>query len=255
MPRRRRNLDTGQENTERWLLTYADLITLLLAFFIVMYSMSRVDASKFGKVTDAFNDILRGNPATSGGAGSGSTPVSDDTGARMLINLEQAIDRRLQMDGLADRIEIIESKRGLVIRVMESAAFDPGSADLKPQMFAVLAVLAQELGDIPNQVLVEGHSDNTPIATPRYPSNWELSTARSTGVIRHLVEQLAVDPERVSAVGYAEYRPIAPNQTPQGRANNRRVDIIILRDAQSEPRLTPASPEQHLAEVDNQTDL
>jgi len=253
MKRRRRNMDTGGENTERWLLTYADLITLLLAFFIVMYSMSRVDAAKFGQVTGAFNDILRGSPVGSGGAASGARHVSEDAGARMLSNLEHAIDRRLQLDSLTDRIAIIESRRGLVIRVMESAAFDPGSADLKPQMFDVLSVLAHELGDIPNPVLVEGHSDNTPIATPRYPSNWELSTARSTGVVRYLVEQLAVDPARVSAVGYAEYRPIATNQTPQGRAKNRRVDIIILRDAQSDPVLSPPSPDHHLAEADSQT--
>jgi len=255
MPRKRRHLDTGRENTERWLLTYADLITLLLALFIVMYSMSRVDALKFGKVTGALSGILRGgSPAAPASAGFGRTPGAEKLDTEVLKSLEQAIERRLQVDGLADRIVTVEDKRGLVIRVMESAAFDPGSADLKPQMFAVLSVLARELGDIPNQVRVEGHSDNTPIATARYPSNWELSTARATGVVRYLVEHLRVDPERVSALGYAEYRPIASNQNPEGRARNRRVDIIILGDGRSEPGPNPDVPERPLAETDNPSD-
>jgi chemotaxis protein MotB len=251
MPRKRRHFETGRENTERWLLTYADLITLLLAFFIVMYSMSRVDALKFGEMTGALSGILRGTPAAPAGAGFGSTGGVEKSDTEALSSLEQAIERRLKIDGLTDRIVTVEDKRGLVIRVMESAAFDPGSADLKPQMFAVLSVLARELKDIPNQVRVEGHSDNTPIATARYPSNWELSTARATGVVRYLVEHLRVDPQRVSALGYAEYRPIASNQTPLGRARNRRVDIIILGDKRGEPGEMQDLPERPLADRDN----
>jgi len=250
MPPKRRNLDTGRENTERWLLTYADLITLLLAFFILMYSMSRVDAKKFGQVTGALNGILRGTPAQPLDA-SFNSAAGRDADSSPLRSLEQAIERRLQLDGLADRITTIRDNRGLVIRIMESAAFDPGSADLKPQMYDVLKVLAHELGEIPNRVRIEGHSDNTPIATARYPSNWELSTARATGVVRYLIERLGVDPERISALGYAEYRPVASNATPQGRARNRRVDIIILNDTQGEPGSAPTPTERRLAAHDS----
>jgi chemotaxis protein MotB len=242
--RRRRKFDVRQENTERWLLTYADLITLLLALFIVMYSMSRVDARKFGRVTEALSGILRGDsPMLAAVGGDGLTgPMHPALGR--LFALRESIEERVSKQGLSDRIETLQDDRGLVIRIMESAAFDPGSAELKPQMFPVLEALANELSGLPNQVRIEGHTDNTPIATSRYPSNWELSTARSTGVVRYLVEQLHVDPRRVSALGYAEYRPIADNETALGRARNRRVDIIVLLDSGGEPRspLVPVEP-------------
>lgn len=255
MPRRRPKHDVGHENTERWLLTYADLITLLLAFFIVMYSMSRVDAKKFGKMTDALSGVLRGGPSILADAGSDTNPGSGILDLGSLRMLKEAIDTRIQVDTMADRIETIQDERGLVIRVMESAAFDPGSADLKPQMHAVLGVLAHELSGISNHVRVEGHSDNRPIATARFPSNWELSTSRATGVVRYLVEELDVAPERISALGYAEYRPISDNDSPAGRARNRRVDIIVLADEKNEPGSAPVPLDRHLARADSLLDF
>jgi len=244
MPRRRKKLDVRQENTERWLLTYADLITLLLAFFIVLYSMSRLDARKFGKISEALSGILHGESPllAATGANGWTGPLAQGIG--QLMAFKQSIEARVAEEGLSDRIETLQDERGLVIRVMESAAFDPGSATLKPQMFPVLEVLAHELSGLSNQVRIEGHTDNTPIATPRYPSNWELSTARATGVVRYLVEEFHVDPRRISALGYSEYRPIADNATPEGRARNRRVDIIVLADADLEPpmRVLPVAP-------------
>lgn len=252
MPRRRMKYDFHHENTERWLLTYADLITLLLAFFIVMYSMSSLDAKKFGKMADALNGILRGGSTiVATPANSLDIPSTGVMDSGEFKTLKREIQEKLITDSLQDQIETIQDERGLVIRVMESAAFDPGKADIKPQMFAVLDLIATQLQRMPNQVRVEGHSDDRPISTPRFPSNWELSTARSTGVVRYLVEQLKFSPERISALGYAEYRPIASNETAEGRALNRRVDIIVLADDQNSIEPRPENVMDRLARADS----
>lgn len=236
MPRRRKRLES-HSNHERWLLTYADLITLLLAFFIVMYSMSRLDAKKFGRMADAFNGVLRGGqavlqPAGVEAQGSGLLDLGE------LKSLGTQIQDKVVTEQLQDKIETLQDERGLVIRVLESAAYDPGSADLKPQMHSILNVLAGELRSMDNHLRVEGHTDDRPISTPRFPSNWELSTSRATGVVRYLVEEMKLDPSRVSALGYGEFRPIAGNDQAEGRARNRRVDLIVLADKSAEPTPT-----------------
>lgn len=240
MPRRR-SRNESHSNHERWLLTYADLITLLLAFFIVMYSMSRLDAKKFGRMADAFNGVLRGGqavlqPASIDAQGAGLLDLGE------LKSLGNQIQEMVVEEHLTDKIETLQDERGLVIRVLESAAFDAGSADLKPQMHAILGALAVELKKMDNHLRVEGHTDNRPINTPRFPSNWELSTSRATGVVRYLVEQLQFDPSRVSALGYGEFRPIASNDDPEGRARNRRVDLIVLADKSAEPTAARNAP-------------
>jgi chemotaxis protein MotB len=251
MPRRRRKRVGDESNPERWLLTYADLITLLLAFFIVMYSMSKLDAKKFGRMADAFSGILHGGhlvmetSAEAGDPGHGMLKLGE------LKMLRREIEQKIETQELDDQIETIQDERGLVIRVMESAAFDPGKADLKPQMYSILDVLARELKTLSNHVRVEGHTDNTPIATFRFPSNWELSTARATQVVRYLVEELDIDPTRISALGYSEYRPIAENTTAAGRGRNRRVDIIVLADRTAEPEARPLRPQSPIALADS----
>jgi chemotaxis protein MotB len=249
MPRRRRKPEL-HSNHERWLLTYADLITLLLAFFIVMYSMSRLDAKKFGRMADAFNGVLRGGqavlqPASADAQGAGLLDLGE------LKSLGHEIQEKVVAEELQDKIETLQDERGLVIRVMESAAFDPGSADLKPQMHSILNLLAEELRAMDNHLRVEGHTDDRPIRTARFPSNWELSTSRATGVVRYLVEELKLDPTRVSALGYGEFRPIATNADADGRARNRRVDLIVLADRSAEPVSKPAPGLSPLARADS----
>ena len=223
--------DSEHENLERWLLTYADLITLLLAFFIVMYSMSKVDAKKFGAMSQALQTILRGK-GSSVLKGEASLKGIEDGGGALKIGdlklLQVKIKKMAKDMGLEGKIDATMDDRGLVIHVSESAFFDQGSAELKPEAAKVLDGIAGLLKDIPNHVRIEGHTDNKPIKTERYPSNWELSVNRATVCVRFLIERHEFPPERISALGYGEYRPIASNTDDTGRAKNRRVDIVVL---------------------------
>jgi chemotaxis protein MotB len=231
----RKKTEEEHENAERWLLTYSDLITLLLAFFIVMYSMSKVDAKKFGAVQMALSSVLHGGSS----AWEGRTPgLPTDDKRQNLLDLDDL--RHLQMrlgksvrqqqkqgKGATDITTEID-ERGLIIHVKENAFFQSGQADLTPAAQSALDAIAEVIQGIDNFIRVEGHTDNVPINTVLFPSNWELSTARATQVVRYFLSKYNFAADRISVSGYAEYRPIAPNDTPENRARNRRVDIVIL---------------------------
>ncbi|HKK20138.1 MAG TPA: flagellar motor protein MotB [candidate division Zixibacteria bacterium] len=226
--RRRRKQDNQHENLERWLLTYADLITLLLAFFIVMYSMSRVDAKRFGKMAEALNGVLKGGttvldkPASSAQKGHGLLQIGD------LNMIQKQIEQRFSKLGREDVVQTEITERGLVVHIMESALFKVGSATLEPKAKDVLDIVYDQMKGIPNHVRVEGHTDDRPINTALFPSNWELSTARATEVVRYFIDKFNFPPDKLSALGYGEFRPIRPNNSIENRAKNRRVDIVIL---------------------------
>lgn len=229
VPRRRRS--ENKTGRDRWLLTYADLITLLLAFFIIMYSMSTVDAKLFGKVSEALSGILH---KKSGAILSkfnesyplpGAGPLKISRFKIILRSLEnKAIEKGIDENKF--KAEITE--RGLVIHMMESALFLSGDAKLTSESMELLDLVAEELKDVPNHIRVEGHTDNQLIATRAYPSNWELSSARATAVVRYLSNAHLINPARLSALGYGEYRPRKPNTRVANRASNRRVDIVLL---------------------------
>ena len=226
---RKSKKEVPQDNPERWLLTYADLITLLLAFFIVMYSMSRIDAKKFGKMAQALQGILKGGPAAiyvpeleTSNTGHGLLKLGD---LRMLQSTIDADFKELNRKG--DIVTEL-NERGLIIHILESAMFDDAKADLKPRAVEVLNLVARDVAAMPNHVRVEGHTDDRPIRTAEFPSNWELSTARATGVVRYLIERHGYPPEKISAVGFSSFRPYVPNNSIENRALNRRVDIVVL---------------------------
>jgi chemotaxis protein MotB len=224
----RRKKDIPQDNPERWLLTYADLITLLLAFFIVMYSMSRIDAKRFGKVSQALHGILKGGPSVihhpreTVNTGHGLLNTGD------LNMLQTQFSNDIEQLGRKGDINTEMNERGLVIHIMESAMFDEGSAFLKPKALEILDLVSADIIGMPNHVRVEGHTDNRPIHNADFPSNWELSTARATTVVRYLIERHGFPANKISAVGYSEYRPYVPNNSIENRALNRRVDIVVL---------------------------
>ncbi len=227
--RRRRKHDSQHENLERWLLTYADLITLLLAFFIVMYSMSRLDAKRFGKMAEALNGVLKGGTtvmskqqAENNQKGHGLLQLGD------LNMIQKQIEQRFSKLGREDVVQTEITERGLVVHIMESALFKMGSATLEPKAKDVLDIVYDQIGKIPNHVRIEGHTDDRPINTPLFPSNWELSTSRATEVVRYFTDKFNYPADKLSALGYGEFRPVRPNNSIENRAKNRRVDIVIL---------------------------
>lgn len=223
------------ENLERWLLTYADLITLLLAFFIVMYSMSKVDAKKFGRMREALSGALKGGTvAIKKGDQIGALAGTGVLSVGNLKSLGENIKKGSEGIGEGKLVSVEVSERGLVIHIMESALFKSGSASLEPRAQAILDMIALQIKDMPNHIRIEGHTDNRPINTSKYPSNWELSSDRATQVVRYLTDHHDLDPKRISALGFGEYRPMAANDSDEDRAKNRRVDIVVLTSEMSE---------------------
>ena len=227
MARRRRFED--KENLERWLLTYADLITLLLAFFIVMYSISQVDAKKFGKMSEALSGVLKGGTVViKQGSQLGIMPGGGVLRTAVLKSIGESIEKDFMGMGNEKLVSTEVSERGLVIHIMESALFRLGSAELTDKALETLDIVAGHLKSLPNHIRIEGHTDDRPISTVRYPSNWELSSARATEVVRYLIENHGIRPDEISALGYGEFRPLAPNTNDENRAKNRRVDIVVM---------------------------
>lgn len=225
----RRKRSDSNENLDRWLLTYADLITLLLAFFIVMYSMSRIDAKKFGQMSEALSGVLHGGSvAVKKGDDRGSFPGHGVLDIGHLKSLGHNVQTAFETAGKDSEINVELSERGLVIHIMEQALFREGSADLEDRARKTLDLVGNQIAGMENHIRVEGHTDDKPIKTVRFPSNWELSSARATEVVKYFVNQHSLAPTRLSALGYGEFRPIVPNNTDENRSKNRRVDIIVL---------------------------
>ncbi len=226
--RKRRKQQGDNENADRWLLTYADLITLLLAFFIVMYSMSRIDAKKFGEMSQALSGILKGGEDILG-----KDAVEDPASGHGLLKLgnlkmlQSKITEKFKKLG-RNEVETEITERGLVIHIMESALFKEGAAVLETRAMDILDIVYEDIQDKPNHVRVEGHTDDRSIQTNVFPSNWELSTARATEVVRYFTDNYGYPSEKISALGYGQYRPVRPNNSIENRAMNRRVDIVVL---------------------------
>ena len=258
---RRRSSDHEEEhvNHERWLLTYADMITLLMVLFIVLFAISEVNQKKFDKLGQGLSKSFGDSTVMDGGAGvlEGSERQSDieenaisvrEAVARQeqdvlaqrtiddqFVKLRQEITKALQLRGLSGSVKFDRVERGLVIDVVtDKVLFDLGSADLQPQGRGVLDAISPSLARVGNTLSVEGNTDNIPISGGAFPSNWELSTERATTVLRYLLTH-GVRPSRVSAAGYADQRPLVPNDSPAHRARNRRVAIVVLNPATTPP--------------------
>jgi chemotaxis protein MotB len=249
--RRHKGHAAEHENAERWLLTYADLITLLMVFFVVLYSMSSADSTKFKRMSaalqQAFNvDVLQGQSQTSMGDGeTPPSPASDTTSITeaevpQVARLTGKIDAVLEGEAQAPSVSVAVDREGIVIRLSGSYLFDSGRAELKPNSLAVLDVIAGELKLIDNEIRVDGHTDSTPIESSRFPTNWELSTARALAVTRYLSETDSIQATRLMAAGFGEFRPLFVNDTRDHRALNRRVEIHLLSSTLANP--AAASP-------------
>ncbi|MCL6475117.1 MAG: OmpA family protein [Firmicutes bacterium] len=226
---RARRSTRRHENVDRWLITYADMITLLVALFIMLYAMSAVNQEKFGALAQSMRREFQALPEHNGGKIIGTGQIVGP-----LEQQASQLQRFLEDTGLQTQVRVRHEERGLVISLLsDGTLFDLGSAELKPSARQVLDRVAQVLRAVPNPVLIEGHSDNLPIRTAQYPSNWELSAARAARVLRYLVQKGGIPSQRLIAAGYADTRPLVPNNSPANRAQNRRVDIAILKTSQN----------------------
>ena len=219
---------TGEhENSERWLLTYADLITLLLGLFVILYAMSKIDAGKYAEIVNALGGVFgssKGIMAGNSGVMSSQIPLIQNERQKIAQDLHSA----LHLENKKLPIAISSNERGITVHIMDELLFASGSADIKESSLGALDSLARVLKDLPNDVRVEGHTDNVPINTSAYPSNWHLSVARAVSIAYYLIQVHSLNPEKVAAVGFAEYQPLVENDTEAHRAQNRRVDIVIL---------------------------
>lgn len=281
--RRNREPEAEKENSERWLLTYSDLITLLMIFFVVLYSMSKVDADRFQAIAESLNKALGGGiPAkmemadspvgpsifTTGSPSSNSTVPGKDTDPDNTTNadsdntngenistgqgnneaetmsiegIKAKLDKFAADNGIQTKLVSSMEERGLVVSIQETLLFESGSADINAKARDILRNISTVLASAPNQIRVEGHTDNVPIHTAQFPSNWELSVIRATNVVQ-ILQNEGIRPSRLSAAGYGEYRPIALNDNAEGHGKNRRIDLVILRSKYdiTEPTKTAA---------------
>ena len=257
----RKHKHEEHENHERWLVSYADFITLLFAFFVVMYSVSSVNEGKFRVVSQSIVEAL--NPMINMSASTikiSPEAVGGPTSTRA-ISIDMQIFRKLTdtlkivspeksgkaVAGKSDQAgassprlpgesqaAVAQDERGVVVSIANAVAFEPGKAELLPEARATLIQVATALQGFPSQIRVEGHTDNIPIHTGEFPSNWELSSARAVTIVRFLAEGGHLPPDRLAAAGYGEFHPVAANDTTEGRAANRRVELVIVKSGSSE---------------------
>ncbi|WP_106767223.1 OmpA/MotB family protein [Paenibacillus faecalis] len=253
--RRRRKRSAQGDQRDRWMITYADLITLLLIFFVVMYAMSSPNTEKYKLVSDSLQSTFQSGDSIlemgSGLTGTQDTerhknPPADSMGENEPLS-ERELAFRKQEEELTEFMNIIEQyvkdnklendifisdePQGIAITLSDRFLFDPGQADLKQGAAPVLGKLASLFRDLNMTVSIEGHTDNVP-AGPYYKDNWELSGARAMSVLRYFIEVSKLSPDIFQYAGYADTRPAADNSTPEGRQKNRRVEITVLRQLQ-----------------------
>ncbi len=246
----RKKIPEEHENLERWLVSYADFITLLFAFFVVMYSISSVNEGKYRVMSDALVSAFKEPPTTE------KLIEMQTKHPEVLTGTGQPIGKSVQQPGAAverekatesmkkvaknvlqamqpliqnGQVRVTQSPRGITVEINASVLFKSGEAVLQPQSTEALAAVAQVLGQVDNPIQVEGHTDNIPINIPNFPSNWELSSSRAGSVVRLFTER-GVPAARMVAIGYADNRPVDTNATPDGRSRNRRVNVLILNE-------------------------
>jgi len=268
---RRRKVEEP-ENHDRWLVSYADFITLLFAFFVVMYSISSVNEGKYRVLSNSLESVFTGSPRSeepvqigelSRGEGEMSPkpgipdvpifnielpsipdytppPVPEET-IRSINELSEQLSSTLSDLIDSDDVSIKKGDDWLELEMKSNVLFGSGDARLETQAVPIIGKIAAILQTSANPIHVEGFTDNNPINTPRFPSNWELSAARAASVV-HLLERYGLNPSRMSAIGYGEFKPIADNATEEGRKTNRRVVLVLLGHEESRRSLDVFDP-------------
>jgi chemotaxis protein MotB len=234
---------------DRWMVSYADFITLLFAFFVVLYAFVRADQKKQAQVPEAIDSAFQSlgifpdasrkpvNDAAATGAETPAIPMNIVMGEDVLSpakvkenleNLHRELEQKLSNQVATHTVSMKMGRDGLVISLKEAGFFSSGSATPRPETLPTLRQIAASLSRTPYDLRIEGHTDNVPIHTVEFDSNWELSSARATRIARLFIDMNAISPERISAAGYSEFHPVAGNDTAEGRSENRRVDLVVL---------------------------
>lgn len=231
---------------ETWLVPYSDILTLLLALFIVLFAAAQVDQKKFEQVAQSLNSAFNGSPAlldkqaslieqTSGTPSDNPQVVSEENRKQamesvQLNDVKKKLDEYIQTNKLGGDLQTALTEDGLVVRIKDSALFTSGRADMRPESQRWAAVLSKMLATLPQAVIISGHTDNVPINNVEFPSNWDLSSKRALNFMNFLLASDSdLNPARFSAIGSGEYRPIGDNATSEGRAQNRRVEVLIMK--------------------------
>ncbi|VAW34592.1 Flagellar motor rotation protein MotB [hydrothermal vent metagenome] len=241
----RKKKQEEHENHERWLVSYADFITLLFAFFVSMYAISTVNEGKYKALSESLQAAFTttstaaifsgaGTGGTGGGTGevsrleAGEPPKISDRFRQNFSPDFKRISRALQSLKGKTNMTLMLDERGIVVRLSQPMLFKAGRAELKSDAYKVLDEIASAIKSTARNIRIEGHTDNIPVQSKEYPTNWDLSSARALVVLKYLLSAHSFDPTKISASGYGEYRPVATNDTLRGRAKNRRVDIVLL---------------------------
>ncbi|UTT42679.1 flagellar motor protein MotB [Exiguobacterium aurantiacum] len=237
--KRKKKHDHEEHIPEGWLIPYADLLTLLLALFIVLFASSNVDQTKLEKMSQSFNQVFSGGTSVFQASTASNSDISrtdkTDTTANprtyelaKLDELKEEVNQYIKKNGLEDEIEATINSSGLVLTIQDRALFSMGEATLDADARTVARSISGILEQAGNrEIVVSGHTDNIPINTARFPSNWELSSARATAFMRGLLTNDALNPGQFTLASYGEYKPIATNDTEAGRSKNRRVEVLI----------------------------
>jgi len=260
----------GHMSRDRWLVSYADFITLLFGLFVVLFAFAKADEKKHVQVSTAIDTAFRSlgifpdvsrrpGKGASGATGTDQAviPMNIVMGEEVLSparvkddlgNIRRDLEQKLSNQVATHTVSIQMGRDGLVISLREAGFFDSGSANPKPETLPTLRQIADSLGRTPYDLRIEGHTDNIPIHTAEFDSNWELSSARATRIARLFLDLKAISPDRIAAAGYAEFHPVATNDTAAVRAENRRVDLVVLPRTKIDlrvPGFTPSNGEWH----------
>ena len=208
---RRRKKEEEHENVERWLISYADFITLMFTFFAALYALSSMDKAKVEKFSGSLREAFKVIEEP--------IPLYEEKTKALMEDLRNNIK---DVAGVSVKTD----PRGVVVTFSDAVLFASGAAEIKQEAFGVLEKLSKSLNTAPGRIVIEGHTDNVPISAGKYTSNWELSTARAASVLNVFIKN-GLDPNRFSIAGYGEYRPLTGNDTEDGRAKNRRVELVI----------------------------
>lgn len=247
MARKKKQEDSSPAGSPAWMTTYGDLMTLLLCFFVLLFSFSKMDIQKFklmvSSLQGSFGVLEAGKTIVDDEFINGSDVGEDSRELGEIQSYYDQLQEYIESNELEEDVHLEIDERGLVVRFLDKVLFDSGKANLKPAAKVVLDEVIRVFSKSEKMIRVEGHTDNIPIHTALFPSNWELSTARAIQVISYFIEIHDVDPKRLVAAGYGEYHPISSNQTVAGRQLNRRIEIILLNTGFSMPESELLEPE------------